>query len=215
MTQLKQRYHSNKELENTKKYKGIVPIQGRLYADCVVQSVNKGRLITSNEIGESSGNMMYFDNHYMRALENAIYKHFSSGGVSGARVIKINNYQIKYFNDDVKVKRVKKQDFKIIQVPPHTRIEKKKVKTKVKGYTRQDGTKVKGYTREKLRYVEVKVKGYERKVPKGRGSYATAVQFKGERVLTTPYKRRSIKHLNKELLNINIAKNKALFVDKI
>ena len=213
---LKQRIESNKNLEFRKSTKSILPIQGRLFVDCLVQSIKHRKLFTTRESGNSSGNMNYFDNHYMNALENAIHKHYSKGGVSGAVVIKVFNYRIKYFNDDVKIKRVIKREYKIIQVPTSSRIQKVTKKINVKGYIRKSGIKVKGYIRKKYKYKEIIVKGYQYKKPLGKkGKYVNNVYFKGNKVLSSNYKIKSTKYLNKELGFINEAKNKALFVDRI
>jgi len=213
----------NEYIKGYNKTKAIVSAQGRLFVDCLVQSVNKGRLKTTREIGEASGNMKDFDRHYMRALDNAIYKHISSGGVSGARVIKTYNHWIKYFNGDVTVKReyVKPRQ-KVIEVSSYTRIVKKeeveKKEIKVKPHIR-NGKKIKGYTRtvkrEVTKFDEELVKGYTYKKSIGKGKYQSVVKYKGEEVLREQYKRRKTSTLDKELEMINKAKNKALFVDRI
>jgi hypothetical protein len=180
-------------------------------------------LFTTEEVGEASGNMSNFDLHYNRALDNAIYKHISKGGKSGARVIKILDYHIKYFNDEVIVRRkLVKPKQKIVQVKSYTKIVPKRVKeTKtinVKSYIR-NSVKVKGYkrviTKEFTIYKEILVSGYSYKKPVGRGYYNNVVEFKGEEFLREGYKRRSVQSLNSELRNINITKNKADFIDRI
>lgn len=213
----------NEYIKGYNKTKAIVSAQGRLFVDCLVQSVNRGKLITTKEIGEASGNMKDFDRHYMRALDNAIYKHISSGGISGARVIKTYNHWIKYFNDDVKVKReYVKPKQKVVEVPSYTRIVKKEVtetkEIKVKSHIR-NGKKIKGYTRtikrEITKFDEELVKGYTYKKLIGKGKYESVVRYKGEEVLREPYRRRKTSTLDKELEMINKAKNKAMFVDRI
>lgn len=213
----------NEYLQQRTSTKTIVNIQGRLYIDCTVQSVVYGSLFTTQEIGEASGNMQDFELHYNRAINNAIYKHIARGGVSGARVIHIKNYWIKYFNDNVEVKRkYVKPPQKVVEVPSSTRIVKRTVKetkeVKVKGYIR-NGVKVKPHTRtftiEKEVFEEQLVRGYTYKKTIGKGYYKSSVSFKGEEILIQGYKRRSVSSLNKDLLDININMNKASMIDKI
>lgn len=218
---LKQSYMSNKELENYNSRKGIVPIQGRLYLYCVVQSIVNMKLFTTSEVGESSGNMKNFDVHVFKAMDNAIYKHISRGGKTGARVIKVNNYEIKYFNDDVKVKRKLVKSYRVVNVPPSSRIVRKVEKIekviKVKSHIR-NGVKVRGYERrvvkEKEVFKEVLVKGYQYRVSKGKGSYKSVVKFKDKEIFTSDYKIRSLKSINKDVSMVNRAKN-SLAVDRI
>lgn len=223
MLEVPYRKTTNEYLKERGSTKSIVSINGRLYIDCVVQSVVRGSLFTTREIGEASGNMKSFDFHYGNAINNAIYKHISKGGVSGARVIEVKDYWIKYFNDEVSVKRklVKKPD-KIIQVPPSSRIisrKKREIKeVKVKSYIR-NGVIVKPHIRKLVKeytiYDEVLVKGYSYKVSGGKGSYKNVVKFKDEVLLKEDYKRKSIKNLNKDLYDINKHKNRVSRVDDL
>ena len=213
---LNQRVMSNKEIKGYRSVKSIVKgVQGRLFIDCVVRSVVNNKFYTTREIGEASGNMSNFGELKYRAFENAIYKHISEGGKSGARVIKINNYWIKYFNDDVSVKRERVQEFQIISVPPHTRIQKVTKKIKVKGYTKKDGTKVKGYTRTKDVFKEILVKGYEKKRPIGKGKYKSVTRFKDRVVDVQDFKFRSVDSLNQDLKQFNEVKGVSEMIRRI
>jgi len=219
----------NEYIKGYNKTKAIVSVQGRLFVDCLVQTVKNGKLYTTRQIGEASGNMKDFDRHYMRALDNAIYKHIDEVAeklnekISGGRVINTYNHWIKYFNGDVKVKReYVKPKQKMVEVPSYTRIVKKeeveKKEIKVKPHIR-NGKKIKGYTRtvkrEVTKFDEELVKGYTYKKSIGKGKYQSVVKYKGEEVLREQYKRRKTSTLDKELEMINKAKNKALFVDRI
>ena len=218
---LEQRYQNNKSLIGEKRTKSILPINGRVYFKCEVVSIKNNRIFKTVEVGENHGNMKYFDVLKMGALDNALYKHIQSGGVSGARVNKILDYWIKYFNREVTVKRVRVPPKTVrVEVPAKIRVVKEKSidLVRVRSYTRGDGVKVRGHVRpvRRVREVEEVVRrgySYDRKI--GRGSYESKVFFKGDEVLSTGYKRRSVSSLNKGLYDINRSKNEARFVDRI
>ena len=213
----------NKNLINKKKTKAILSLQGRLYIDCLVVSYKRGQKIISRQIGEDSGNMKNFDFHVQGAINNAIYKHMKEKNVSGGIVEIIYNYYIKYFNDDLNVKReYVKPPQKIVEVPATSRFIKRKVKEKVKINVKphiRGGKKVKGYSREVTRIKtineEVLVKGYTYKKTIGKGYYKSKATFKGKEVLSEAFKTRRVSYLNKQLIGINKAKERAKRVTRL
>jgi len=224
MLEVPYRKTTNEYLRDRGSTKSIVSINGRIYVECRVESVKNGSLLVTTEIGEASGNMKAFDLHFNGAIYNAIKKHEFKKQVSGARVTKIYDYWIKYFNDEVEVKRKHiKPDVRVVEVKPYTRIIPRRVKEtkdlKVRGYVKSDGTKVKGYTRRVTKeytiYEEKLVSGYTYKQKVGRGTYKNVVKFKGEEILRERYKRRSVERLNDDLYGFNKSLNNAQNVDRI
>jgi len=84
--------------------KSILNLNGRLFIDVLLKSPNG---FTSREIGEAQGNMRLIDRHSLSAELNSVYKHIKKGGKSGAKVIKLYDYWIIYFDTRLDVKRVK------------------------------------------------------------------------------------------------------------
>lgn len=209
-----QRKQSNKELRETKKSKSLVSIQGRLYIDCLVQSITKRGKILSRQLGENSGNMKDFNVIFDNAINNAIYKHMEEKGVSGGFVIHIYDHWIKYFNGNVKVKRVLEQEFKIIETKPYTRILKEEKIIKVKPYLRNNKP-VKGYTRKKIKYTEQLVKGYQRKIPIGKAKYQNKVYFNDKELLKEDFTYKKTSSLRKDLEEINKVKRKRFVIDNL
>lgn len=85
--------------------KQLLSLQGRLYIYCRVRSPNG---FQTDEVGEASG---YIKNNFRDLIEsaklNAIYKHVLRGGRSGARIIIIYSYEVRYFQTNLISKRVR------------------------------------------------------------------------------------------------------------
>lgn len=109
--------------------KQILGLQGRLFVTCDVSVVrggsrSKGKTREQKRVvGVSSGNMDYFDKHFYSAIQNALsiaegqkhedkgltYDFYSASKVYKAFLIRVVDYEIRYFNAKLKIKRVNKR----------------------------------------------------------------------------------------------------------
>ena len=95
--------------------KRLLPLNGEVFVDCLVEGQVRGRIKRHREVGKSKLSKLHnrrdFNNHFLKAQKNAMYQFSTRFGASGERIVQIYDYWLSYpALNNYRAKRIKRKN---------------------------------------------------------------------------------------------------------